>query len=151
MPCKNPCRLHIHLAFTYFIGSSSVVWSELGLAVSFPSMRVLEEAMVTGSQCSGWSGHYTCSMLCNVGSWQRLIFFGILYLILCFILYILLVLFLFLFSFLPSLRWHCQLTSNRPGTWLRQSVQCYACTIIHILYIFSFYKVNHIWYMWHNP
>ena len=38
----NPCRLYIHLAFTYSIGPSSIVWSELGLAPPFPPMRVLE-------------------------------------------------------------------------------------------------------------
>ena len=42
MPCRNPCRLYIHLAFTYSIGPSSVVWSELGPAPPFPPMRVLE-------------------------------------------------------------------------------------------------------------
>jgi hypothetical protein len=42
MPCKNPCRLYIHLAFTYSVGPLSVVWSELGLAPPFPPMRVLE-------------------------------------------------------------------------------------------------------------
>ena len=41
IPCWNPCRLYIHLAFTYPIGPSSVVWSELGLAPPFPLMRVL--------------------------------------------------------------------------------------------------------------
>ena len=43
MPCRNPCRLYIHLAFTYSVGPSSVVWSsELGPAPPFPPMRVLE-------------------------------------------------------------------------------------------------------------
>ena len=42
MPCRNPWRLYIHLAFTYSIGPSSVVWSELGPALPFPPMRVLE-------------------------------------------------------------------------------------------------------------
>ena len=42
MPCRNPCRFYIHLAFTYYIGPSSVEWSELGPAPSFPPMRVLE-------------------------------------------------------------------------------------------------------------
>ena len=37
-----PCRLYIHLAFAYSIGSSSVVWSELRPAPPFPPMRVLE-------------------------------------------------------------------------------------------------------------
>ena len=26
MPCRNPCRLHIHHAFTYSVGPSSIVW-----------------------------------------------------------------------------------------------------------------------------
>ena len=42
MPCRNPCRLHVHLAFTYSSGPSSVVWSELGPAPPFQPMRVLE-------------------------------------------------------------------------------------------------------------
>ena len=42
MPCRNPRRLYIHLASTYSIGPSSVVWSELGLAPPFPPMGVLE-------------------------------------------------------------------------------------------------------------
>jgi hypothetical protein len=42
MPGRNPCRLYIHLAFTYYVGPSSIVWSELGLAPPFPPMRVLE-------------------------------------------------------------------------------------------------------------
>ena len=42
MPCRSPCRLYIHLTFTYSIGLSSVVWSKLGLAPPFPPMRVLE-------------------------------------------------------------------------------------------------------------
>ena len=42
MPCKNPCRLYIHLAFTYYVGPLSVVWTELGPASPFPPMRVLE-------------------------------------------------------------------------------------------------------------
>jgi hypothetical protein len=42
MPCKNPCRLYIPLAFTYSIGPSSLVRSELGPAPPFPPMRVIE-------------------------------------------------------------------------------------------------------------
>ena len=42
MPRRNPCRLYIHLVFTYFVGPSSAVWSELGPASPFPPMRVLE-------------------------------------------------------------------------------------------------------------
>ena len=39
MPCRNPCRLYIHLAFTYSVGPPSVVWSELGYLVS-PTLNV---------------------------------------------------------------------------------------------------------------
>ena len=42
MPYRNPCSLYIHLAFTYSSGPLSVVWSELGPALPFPPMRVLE-------------------------------------------------------------------------------------------------------------
>ena len=35
MPCRNPCRLYIHLAFTYSVGPSSIAWSELGPAPPF--------------------------------------------------------------------------------------------------------------------
>jgi hypothetical protein len=42
MSCRSPRRLYIHLAFTYSIGLSSVVWSELGLAPPFPPMGLLE-------------------------------------------------------------------------------------------------------------
>ena len=42
MPCRNPCRLYIHLAFAYSVGPSSVVRSELGPAPPFPPTRVLE-------------------------------------------------------------------------------------------------------------
>ena len=43
MPCRNPCRLHNHLAFAYSVGLSSVVWSsEVGPAPPFPPMRVVE-------------------------------------------------------------------------------------------------------------
>jgi hypothetical protein len=41
MPCRNPCRLYIHLAFTYSVGPSNVVWSKLGPAPPCPPMRVL--------------------------------------------------------------------------------------------------------------
>ena len=42
MPCRNPCRLSIHLAFTYYVGLASIVWRELGPAPMFPPTRVLE-------------------------------------------------------------------------------------------------------------
>ena len=35
MPCRNPCRLYIHPAFTYSVGPSSVVRSELDTAPPF--------------------------------------------------------------------------------------------------------------------
>ena len=40
--CRIPCRFYIYLVFTYSVGPSSVVWSELGPAPPFPPMRVLE-------------------------------------------------------------------------------------------------------------
>ena len=42
MLCRHPCRLYIHLAFTYSLGPSSTVWSELRPSPPFPPMRVLE-------------------------------------------------------------------------------------------------------------
>ena len=42
MPHRNACGLYIHLAFTYSIGPSSVVWSEIRPTPPFPPMRVLE-------------------------------------------------------------------------------------------------------------
>ena len=42
IPCMNPCRLYIHLAFTYSVGPSNVVWSELGPTPPFPTMSMLE-------------------------------------------------------------------------------------------------------------
>jgi hypothetical protein len=42
MPCRNPCRLYIHLAFTYSVGPSSVVRSELGLAPPFHQWECLK-------------------------------------------------------------------------------------------------------------
>jgi len=42
MSCRKPCRLCTHLAFTYSVGPSSVVWSKLGPALAFPLKRVLE-------------------------------------------------------------------------------------------------------------
>ena len=42
MPHRNPCRLYNHLAFTCYVGPSSVVWSELGPSLPFPPMKVLE-------------------------------------------------------------------------------------------------------------
>ena len=41
IPCRNPCILYIHRTFTYFVGPSSEVWSELGPVLPFPPMRVL--------------------------------------------------------------------------------------------------------------
>ena len=69
MPCRNPGRLYIHFAFTYFVGPSSIVWSELGPAPSFPPMRVLEVkwswdlslvcevALKQHTVLARWSGH----------------------------------------------------------------------------------------------
>ena len=50
MPCTNPCRLYIHLASTYSVGPSSIVWSKLGPAPPFPPIVV-----VTGSWSRVWS------------------------------------------------------------------------------------------------
>ena len=35
MPCSNPYRLNIHLAFNYSVGTSCIVWTKLGLAPNF--------------------------------------------------------------------------------------------------------------------
>jgi hypothetical protein len=57
MPCRNPCGLYLHLAFTYsVVGPLSVVWSELGPDLPFPLMRVLEV---------WWSR--ALSLVCEVG------------------------------------------------------------------------------------
>jgi hypothetical protein len=64
MPCRNLCRLYIHLAFTYFVGPSSIVWSELGPAPPFPPMRVLEVywlhalSLMCGVALNSWSSLY---------------------------------------------------------------------------------------------
>jgi hypothetical protein len=42
MLCREPCKIYIHLAFTYSVGPSSVVWSELRPAAPFPPIRVIE-------------------------------------------------------------------------------------------------------------
>ena len=42
MSFRNPCTFYIHLAFTYSVGLSSLVWSELGPAPPCSPMRVLE-------------------------------------------------------------------------------------------------------------
>ena len=44
MPCKNPCRLYIHLAFTYSVGPSTFSTNESAWSVT-----------VTGSQSRVWS------------------------------------------------------------------------------------------------
>ena len=60
MSCRNLCRLYIYLAFTYSIGPSSLVWSELGPAQPFPPMRMLEV------QSLG-----TLSLMCEVALKER--------------------------------------------------------------------------------
>jgi hypothetical protein len=55
MPCTNLGRLYIHLAFTYSVGPSNVVWSELGPAPPLPPTRVLE---------AYWS--WALSLVCEV-------------------------------------------------------------------------------------
>jgi hypothetical protein len=42
MPCRDPCRPYIHLAFTYSVDLSSLRWSELGPAPPFSLMGVFE-------------------------------------------------------------------------------------------------------------
>jgi hypothetical protein len=59
MPRRNPRRLHIHLAFTYSVGPSSVVGSELGPAPPFPPTRVLEVQ---------WPR--ALSLVCEVARWR---------------------------------------------------------------------------------
>ena len=39
MPIRNPCRLYIHLAFTYFVGPSSIVQSNLDRPHNFCSHK----------------------------------------------------------------------------------------------------------------
>ena len=57
VPRRNPCRLYIHLAFTYSVDPSSVAWrSELRPAPPFPPMRAAWSVPVTGSQSRVWSG-----------------------------------------------------------------------------------------------
>ena len=62
MPCTSPCRLYIHhLAFTYSVGPSSIVWSsKLGLAPPFPPNESAWSVMVMGSQSRLWSGPKCC-------------------------------------------------------------------------------------------
>ena len=66
MPCRNPCRLYIYLAFTYIVGPSSLVCSELGLAPPLPPMRVVEVQ---------WS--WTLSLVCEVALSLLVVFCGI--------------------------------------------------------------------------
>ena len=57
VPCKNPCRLYIHLAFTYILRWSlerSVKRTWTGSA--FSTNESAWSAMVTGSQSRVWSG-----------------------------------------------------------------------------------------------
>ena len=58
---------HQFFYFTYSVGSSSEVWSELGAALPFPPMlEVLEVYMVTGSQPRVWSCLETSRLLLGV-------------------------------------------------------------------------------------
>ena len=56
MPCRNPCGLYNHLAFTLLVGPSSVVWSELGPGSAFSTNESAWSALVTGPQSRVWSG-----------------------------------------------------------------------------------------------
>ena len=58
MPCRNPCRPYIHLEFTYSVGPSSTVGSELGPAPPFPQMRVLKVKW-------SWAPSLVCGGLCT--------------------------------------------------------------------------------------
>ena len=52
MPCRNPCRLYIHIAFTDSISPSSVVcWT----GSTFSTKANARIAMVTGTQSCVWS------------------------------------------------------------------------------------------------
>jgi hypothetical protein len=55
MPCRNLCRLYIHLAFTYSVGPSSVVWSKLDRLHLFHQWECLK--------CK-WS--WALSLMCEV-------------------------------------------------------------------------------------
>jgi hypothetical protein len=55
-PCRNPCRLYIHLPFTYSVGPSKRSMKRTWLAPPVPPMRVLEVVIVTGPQSRVWSG-----------------------------------------------------------------------------------------------
>ena len=50
-----PCRLYIHLAFTYSVSPSSVVWRELGPTPPFSTNESAWSVMVTCSQSRVWS------------------------------------------------------------------------------------------------
>ena len=54
MPCRNPCRLYYHLAFTDPVGPSSIMRSELGPAPPFPPMRMLK--------CNGHGLNLVCEV-----------------------------------------------------------------------------------------
>ena len=61
MPCRNPCRLTIHLTFTYILRWSlkRSVKLELGSAPPFSTNESAWSVMVTGSQSHVWSGPCT--------------------------------------------------------------------------------------------
>ena len=74
MPCRNPCRLYIHLPFTYSVGPSSVMWSELGPALPFPPMRVLKvyESRALSLVCEvalSTTLYMTFRVICYWGQW----------------------------------------------------------------------------------
>jgi hypothetical protein len=59
MPCRNPRRIYIHLAFTYILRWSlkrSVKWTWTGSA--FSTNESAWSVMVVGSQSRVWSGPY---------------------------------------------------------------------------------------------
>jgi hypothetical protein len=54
LPCKNPHRLYLHLAFTYSGGPSSVERSELWTSSAFSTNDNAWSLMVTGFQFRVW-------------------------------------------------------------------------------------------------
>ena len=55
MPCRNPCRLYIQLTFTYSVGPSSAMWSELGPAPPFHQWECLKcDGHGLSTLCEKW-------------------------------------------------------------------------------------------------
>jgi hypothetical protein len=56
MPCRNPCRLYIHLAFTYSIGALERSVKRTWTSSTFFTNESAWSMMVTGSQSHVWRG-----------------------------------------------------------------------------------------------